>query len=261
MPKRVAAKVRTVVTALACATVLCAGMSPASAQETGKRMSDRAANYLLHEQHLPDETLQVRIALGQAFRGLADERTPAAELILFRWGVTDRINWTFPMYGSFVLDESTDGRVLVNGGLSGFGFSSQEDFLTSFELGGAYQHLPSPDTVWSFSFTGTETRNWKTYESGLSLLAAANRAMAVGGRWTFGLGIGASYFSRTNRLLDRAEDQAMVVVGAVGSNNRPLVQFRVWSGLHAYVSSRVRVFFDDGVYPSHEHLGGFNWFF
>ncbi|QDG51163.1 hypothetical protein FIV42_10565 [Persicimonas caeni] len=261
MPKRITAPAQTAVAAAACLLVLSAGASPAAAQEPDERMSQRAADYLLHDQHLPDETVQLRIALGPRFDDAVDYRELGAEAYLFRWGVTDRINWGFPLYGSFVVDESASGRVLLNGGLGGFGFDSQENFWTDFSLGGAYQHLAAPDTVWTFSLVGIERRNWTTDEGGLTLFAAANRTVAFGERWSFGFGVGASYFSRTNRLLDAAEDEASVVIGAVGSNNRPLVQFRVWGGLHAYVASRLRVFFSDGVYPVHEHLGGFNWFF
>lgn len=268
MSKRIVAKGRAAIAAacpstacllFACLLVLGAGTSPASAQE-----ADRRQDYLLHETHLPDGTMQLTFGLGQTFYDGFSERALAGQFTPFRWGVTERVNLIFPLMASYLAVDSPRQRVVVIGGLKGFGFSSTEGFITDLGAAGLYEYLPAPEVVWAWGATLRHLQAWGSQDNETQVVLGLNRAQTFGDRWIVAAGISASHNTRGTLALD--DDIPAIAIGSAGGMWRPLVQLRVWRGFHLYASSKLSLFVHDPLadvhgHLVHQHVGGFNWYY
>lgn len=259
MPKLVPAESRAYLAVVLCVLLLCVGPRPSIARE-----SDSRDDYLLHNTHLPDGTMQSRLALGQRFFDGISNGSLAADGELFRWGITERVNLAFPFVASYLALDSPSERVVVAGGLQSVGLTSSGEFITYLTARGAYEYLPSPDVVWTWAAVARHFRVWETSVDGLGLGLSLNRAQTFGDRWIVGAGI--RLFNSTQATLGFSDDISSITIGGTGGLGRPLVQFRVSGGFHLYVSSNASLVVHEPLtnihgHFVHQHLGGFNWYY
>lgn len=239
-------------------------------QESGRWRSDQAPS-LARRFHLTEGMAEFRLGVGVSRAVHLEDSKLAGELV-FRRALSDRLSYLFPLMFSGQLLAGESAQWVLSGGLSGFGYSSVGGFVTDAVVATSVQVRPTDSLALVARGGTTASHSWGDQSSRWGAGVSLNLGWTLGSRLSGGLGAAYSYAQRGRALtgpladLDRRFLEARDVfrLGAIGGRsvgNLPLVQVRLWRGLHLYESSTVRLATDTFDAFEHSHILGLSWYY
>ncbi len=220
--------------------------------------------------HLAAGMAEFRLGAGLT-RSVVTGDGPAVEL-LFRWAISDRLNFVFPLMFSGQVWRSDHVQWALTGGLSGIGYSSVGGVDTSAVVATSVQVRPVDGLALVARGGMSGLHSWGAQTSTWGAGASLNATWALGSRLSGGLGVGYAYAQMgsavagalSNLSTRTLQPQDSLIVGAIGGRsvgNMPLLQVRLWHGLHLYESSTVSLAPDTLDVIEHSHILGLSWYY
>ncbi len=249
------------------------------AEETRARGSQFDEDVWTSEQpaDLADQ-LHLRANMAE-FRFGAGIHSPAIDLgdalrlqLIYRRGLSDRLNYIFPLLLSGQIWSGDSSQWVLSGGLNGLGYSSFEGWMTSAKFSTLFQWRPVDAIALSAGAATGATHAWGSQRSIWNASADLNLGWQYGTRLSGGLGAGYSrsqdspgVYGVTNESRpDAFVPRDIFTFGAVGGRpfaSLPLIQLRLWRGLHLYGSSSLSIEAETLQFSDVRGLVGISWFY
>ncbi|MGM0558789.1 MAG: caspase family protein [Myxococcota bacterium] len=203
---------------------------------------------------------------GNAVSGLAGD-------ISYRKAISHDVDYLFPLMISGRVVENDHFTVTLDGGLSGFGFSSIGGVSTSATMLANAQFRANDHLGLTLTPEITGYHSWGNQQTSWSASSALTFDWTLGDRVQGGLGgevehLQNQYVVEPLNTSDSATlrriDASFLRLGSVGGHwggASPLLQVRIWKGLHLYEASTLNFDMDTMEVYNHRHTMGINWYF